>query len=135
MFSSYSQRYLALLPVSQDANHSVFLCSLATVSSPIPSPQQRPIYEVPILLRRNAIAGGVALRILPLGDSITYVEGSSSGNGYRLALYNLLHAENEVNYIGRVKSGTMADNANETLLSPSQTPSLRSILSDRTSCS
>ena len=83
------------------------------MSSSIPSLHQTPTYEVPSLLRRNAIAGGVALRILPLGDSITYGEGSSSGNGYRLALYNLLHAENEVNYIGRVKSGTMADNANE----------------------
>lgn len=48
-----------------------------------------------------------------MGDSITYGEGSIDGNGYRLALYDLLHPEYDLDYIGRVKSGTMADNDNE----------------------
>ena len=59
------------------------------------------------------IANGVDLRILPLGDSMTYGEGSSTGNGYRLDLENLLTTGNNVHYVGSVKSGTMADNANE----------------------
>jgi len=91
----------------------MFLCLFATVSISIPPVNPTSSYKLLSLLRRNAIAGGVDLRILPLGDSITYGEGSSDGNGYRLALYNLLHAENDLDYIGRVKSGTMLDNDNE----------------------
>lgn len=63
--------------------------------------------------RRGAIARGIALRILPLGDSITWGQYSSDGNGYRLALYNSLAAGNHVTFIGREKSGTMLNNENE----------------------
>lgn len=63
---------------------------------------------------RRAIANGVDLRILPLGDSITFGEGSSDGNGYRLALSKRLTKRgNNVNFIGSVQSGTMANNDNE----------------------
>ncbi len=96
-----------------DASHYVILCLFATASSFTPAPDLPSTYESVSLLRRNAIAGGEELRILPLGDSITYGEGSSDGNGYRLALYNLLCLENDLDYIGRVKSGTMVDNDNE----------------------
>ncbi|EQL35950.1 hypothetical protein BDFG_02548 [Blastomyces dermatitidis ATCC 26199] len=62
----------------------------------------------------EAIAGGVDLRILPLGDSITYGQGSSDGNGYRLPLYNLLlSGGNKVEYIGREKHGSMSNNRHE----------------------
>ncbi|KAL6718420.1 hypothetical protein ACLMJK_004509 [Lecanora helva] len=61
------------------------------------------------------IANGVDLRILPLGDSITWGEGSSDSNGYRLALSNLITHDknNNLSYIGSVKSGTMSNNENE----------------------
>ena len=96
-----------------DASHYVILCLCAIASRFTPAPDLPSTYESVSQLRRNAIAGGDELRILPLGDSITYGEGSSDGNGYQLALYNLLHRANDLNYIGRVKSGTMVDNDNE----------------------
>jgi len=56
----------------------------------------------------------VPLRILPLGDSITWGESSSTGNGYRLDLKNLLNANATlVNYIGTMRSGTMSNPQNE----------------------
>jgi hypothetical protein len=58
------------------------------------------------------ISNGVNLRILPLGDSITYGAGSSDGNGYRLALQNMLSGNN-VQYVGSQHSGSMANNSNE----------------------
>jgi hypothetical protein len=53
------------------------------------------------------------IRLLPLGDSITFGLTSSDGNGYRSTLHNLLQAGNTVDFIGSIKSGTMADNDNE----------------------
>lgn len=61
----------------------------------------------------DAIARGVDLRILPLGDSITWGQQSSDGNGYRLALYDKLTLGNNVTFIGGERSGTMANNENE----------------------
>lgn len=55
---------------------------------------------------------GLNLRILPLGDSITYGFQSSDGNGYRQYLLTLL-AGNNVNFIGSVQAGTMTNNNNE----------------------
>ncbi|KAI4152957.1 MAG: hypothetical protein L6R39_001704 [Caloplaca ligustica] len=63
--------------------------------------------------RRDTAARGVALRILPLGDSITWGQYSSDGNGYRLALFNSLISGSHVTFIGRERSGTMANNENE----------------------
>ncbi|KAL8865868.1 MAG: hypothetical protein Q9174_006648, partial [Haloplaca sp. 1 TL-2023] len=66
------------------------------------------------LRRRQAIGNGVDLRILPLGDSITFGMGSSDGNGYRLLLSNLISKDgNRLNYIGSVKSGSMPNKNNE----------------------
>lgn len=59
-----------------------------------------------------AVVNGLDLRILPLGDSITYGSGSTSGNGYRLELQNLL-VGNTVQYVGSQHSGSMANNSNE----------------------
>src|SRR3569833_1429327 len=57
---------------------------------------------------------GKALRIMPLGDSITYGVGSSAGNGYRQSLLDELAADGAtVDLVGSLRSGTMADKDNE----------------------
>ncbi|KAL2267172.1 hypothetical protein VTJ83DRAFT_4449 [Remersonia thermophila] len=60
------------------------------------------------------LGNGVALRIMPLGASITYGVGSSDGNGYRAALRSLLLTSAPraaaVNMVGSRRSGTMLDN-------------------------
>ncbi|KAK5000912.1 hypothetical protein LTR66_000329 [Elasticomyces elasticus] len=65
--------------------------------------------------RRAGVALGVPLRILPLGDSITFGYRSSDGNGYRLDLLNhLTNSGSQVTYIGSVTDGgNMANKANE----------------------
>ena len=89
-----------------------YLFAIASLS--LPAPELPSTYESVSLLRRDSIIiEPEVLRILPLGDSITYGIFSSGGNGYRLPLYDLLHVENELDYIGRVKSGTMIDNDHE----------------------
>jgi lysophospholipase L1-like esterase len=60
----------------------------------------------------RSLADGVTLRMLPLGDSITWGFQSSDGNGYRLDLKNLLSG-NQVIYVGSQQSGSMANNENE----------------------
>ncbi|KAK2026163.1 GDSL-like Lipase/Acylhydrolase [Colletotrichum zoysiae] len=56
----------------------------------------------------QVIKNGVKLRILPVGDSITYGFASSDGNGYRLELANDLLA-NDVVFAGTLHSGNMTD--------------------------
>ncbi|KAI9737115.1 MAG: hypothetical protein M1834_000706 [Cirrosporium novae-zelandiae] len=58
------------------------------------------------------IANRTTLRILPLGDSITFGFKSTTGNGYRRNLQVLL-LNNTVEYIGSVTSGHMVDNHHE----------------------
>jgi lysophospholipase L1-like esterase len=55
------------------------------------------------------------LRVMPLGDSITYGVASSTGNGYRQPLRDSLvnAGAASVDLVGSVRSGTMADNDNE----------------------
>ena len=60
----------------------------------------------------GTIANGTVLRILPLGNSITWGLRSSDGNGYRLYLQNLL-SNNTVQYVGSQQSGNMTNNHNE----------------------
>jgi lysophospholipase L1-like esterase len=55
----------------------------------------------------------IPLRILPLGNSITWGYGSTSGNGYRQPLLSLLSPQTNVTYIGSEHSGNMSNNANE----------------------
>jgi len=56
-------------------------------------------------------------RILPLGDSITYGFGSTTGDGYRLPLLNLLTSSTkfDISYTGTISSGSLSppQNANE----------------------
>ncbi|KAJ7083801.1 SGNH hydrolase-type esterase domain-containing protein [Mycena epipterygia] len=56
---------------------------------------------------------GLNIRLLPLGDSITYGFTSTDGNGYRATLHDLLQPGNTLDFIGSIKSGTMVDNDNE----------------------
>lgn len=61
------------------------------------------------------LGGGVPLRIMPLGASITYGQGSSDGNGYRAALRARLADPaprgfgNAVNMVGSRRAGSMRD--------------------------
>ena len=64
------------------------------------------------LTKREDVAPGIELRILPLGDSITFGFQSTDGNGYRLRLQELLSGSSS-NFIGSIHSGNMTNNNNE----------------------
>ncbi|MFI6074502.1 SGNH/GDSL hydrolase family protein [Actinoplanes sp. NPDC051343] len=58
--------------------------------------------------------GGAPIRIMPLGDSITYGVGPAVANGYRTDLYDrLTRAGLNVDFVGGVQSGDGADPDNE----------------------
>ncbi|OAQ81928.1 carbohydrate esterase family 3 protein [Purpureocillium lilacinum] len=64
--------------------------------------------------RLDSRAGKVPLRLMPLGASITAGLHSSTGNGYRKDLRELLVKDGyPINMVGSRKSGTMKDNDNE----------------------
>lgn len=55
-----------------------------------------------------------ALRLMPMGDSITWGVGSPSGNGYRAFLWNQLAADGHtLDFVGSGRGGTMSDPDNE----------------------
>jgi lysophospholipase L1-like esterase len=59
-------------------------------------------------------ASDTPLRVMPLGDSITWGVGSSSGNGYRGPLWNELAADGHpLDFVGTVRNGPMSDPDNE----------------------
>ncbi|KAK1749493.1 carbohydrate esterase family 3 protein [Echria macrotheca] len=59
----------------------------------------------------NNTTSATALRILPVGASVTFGVGSSTGNSYRLDLRTtLVSAGHEVNYVGRHRNGNFTDN-------------------------
>ncbi|WP_031525622.1 SGNH/GDSL hydrolase family protein [Streptomyces sp. NRRL F-5123] len=61
-----------------------------------------------------AAASTTPLRLMPLGDSITWGVGSSTGNGYRAALYDGLAADGHpLDFVGSLRGGTMPDPDNE----------------------
>src|SRR5215471_17654223 len=62
-------------------------------------------------------ATSTGIKIMPLGDSITYGEGSTTGAGYRLQLWNELRARGfPVEFVGSVQTGpTSFDRENEGL--------------------
>ena len=64
------------------------------------------------LTKCEDVAHRIELRILPLGDSITFGFQSTDGNGYRLRLEELLSGS-DLHFIGSVRSGNMTDNNNE----------------------
>jgi lysophospholipase L1-like esterase len=54
------------------------------------------------------------LRLMPIGDSITFGIGSTDGNGYRANLYNALHGEaKNVDFVGTQQNSNGPDNDNE----------------------
>ncbi|XMA08360.1 hypothetical protein WAI453_001151 [Rhynchosporium graminicola] len=55
----------------------------------------------------------VPLRILPLGNSITFGFQSTDGNGYRKRLLEKITISGPAQYIGSVLAGNMTDNHNE----------------------
>ena len=72
----------------------VLLC-LALVSPALPHSYISPV-------RANSLV----IKIMPLGDSITYGEGSSTGGGYRLPLWNELRARGfTLDFVGSVQAG------------------------------
>ncbi|MET9911970.1 ricin-type beta-trefoil lectin domain protein [Streptomyces sp. NPDC006476] len=59
-------------------------------------------------------AAPTPLRLMPLGDSITWGVGSPSGNSYRGFLWNQLSTEGHaLDFVGSGRNGTMSDPDNE----------------------
>ncbi|MFI6014074.1 ricin-type beta-trefoil lectin domain protein [Streptomyces sp. NPDC051243] len=59
-------------------------------------------------------ASDTPLRVMPLGDSITWGVGSSTGNGYRAPLWDRLAADGHpLDFVGTGRSGSMSDPDNE----------------------
>ncbi|MEU1268406.1 ricin-type beta-trefoil lectin domain protein [Streptomyces sp. NPDC005799] len=59
-------------------------------------------------------AAPTSVRLMPLGDSITWGVGSPSGNSYRGFLWNQLSAEGHaVDFVGSGRNGTLSDPDNE----------------------
>ena len=59
-------------------------------------------------------ASNTPLRLMPLGDSITWGVGSSTGNGYRGPLWEKLAADGHpLDFVGTVRGGSMSDPDNE----------------------
>ncbi|VUC27345.1 unnamed protein product [Clonostachys rosea] len=75
------------------------------------------IRDVPLPTRvqiRDELADGVELRVLPIGDSITYGAGSTNYNGYRKELYQKLKDHgNAIDFVGSMHSGDFADTDHE----------------------
>ncbi|WP_073502484.1 SGNH/GDSL hydrolase family protein [Actinacidiphila paucisporea] len=62
----------------------------------------------------RAAAAPAPLRVMPLGDSITWGVGSPSGNSYRGFLWNELAAEGHtLDFVGSGRNGPMSDPDNE----------------------
>ncbi|MGW6908244.1 GDSL-type esterase/lipase family protein [Streptomyces sp. NPDC054940] len=70
-------------------------------------------------MRRPPVAPASAapntpLRVMPLGDSITWGVGSSTGNGYRGPLWDKLAADGHpLDFVGTLRGGSMSDPDNE----------------------
>jgi lysophospholipase L1-like esterase len=74
------------------------------------------LLPVPALARpAGAAVAARPIRIMPLGDSITYGVGSPSSSSYRAALWNRLavQAGYAVDFVGSQRSGALPDQDNE----------------------
>ncbi|KAI0134472.1 SGNH hydrolase-type esterase domain-containing protein [Xylariales sp. AK1849] len=97
---------------------AVVLCALACLilpesAKPSLARSQREARTTSSQLEPRQFAGGIPLRILPLGASIVHGVASSDGNGFRAALREqIVSGGNEVNMVGSNPNGTMADNDN-----------------------
>lgn len=81
---------------ASDATYSA--ASTSSLSTATPSTRVRP---------GQAIAPGIELRILPLGDSITYGWLSGDGNGYRLELLKRLNGEIAMSGLARAMTSLL----------------------------
>jgi lysophospholipase L1-like esterase len=79
----------------------------ATAATAAPAHQAAPAQPA-------AAAAPATLRLMPLGDSITWGVGSSTGDSYRSALWNDLAGEGHaLDFVGSGRDGVMADPDNE----------------------
>ncbi|SCF21755.1 Repeat domain-containing protein [Micromonospora haikouensis] len=86
---------------------------LDAVANLINSAVVRSIVETLQRLQRGVGAADVPLRVMPMGDSITYGVGSSTGAGYRVGLYSDLTAQGgRIEFVGSQRSGP-APNAHQ----------------------
>jgi len=77
------------------------------------------VCSLPLMLRNEPASATLPLRILPLGDSITWIWGYQPDgtvidtNGHRAPLLSsLVAAGYEVDFVGTLRSGDMPDNDN-----------------------
>ncbi|KAI1859628.1 uncharacterized protein JN550_011936 [Neoarthrinium moseri] len=82
---------------------------LACVAAASPADASHQTREAdPLITRANAT---VPLRIMPIGASVTFGVGSTTGNSYRKDLQDLLVAQGStVTYVGTHKNGNFANN-------------------------
>ncbi|MBI1862693.1 hypothetical protein HYS00_01090 [Candidatus Microgenomates bacterium] len=85
------------------ADYSIWRTSFVKGVSPSGGP-------VPTTGAGSCVGGkGVAVKIMPLGDSVT--DGTDGRGGYRFKLYNLLKANNTLfDFVGPNQSGSVPDN-------------------------
>lgn len=83
---------------------------LATTAALSPTPA----VAAPVVEAKSAAAAQDTLRIMPLGDSITYGVGTDARNSYRSDLWNRLTAGGlPIDYVGSQQTGTLLDADNE----------------------
>ncbi|RKF83773.1 hypothetical protein GcM3_008015 [Golovinomyces cichoracearum] len=88
-----------------------FYFATLTTSIAIPKPE---FHSFSASFRSSRVTPLPNLRILPLGDSITFGYLSTTGNGYRAHLLDLLNFKfPSTKYIGTQNSGNMINNENE----------------------
>jgi lysophospholipase L1-like esterase len=104
---SISRTFLRRLTAAVSAPAVLLGLAGAARPEPVAEPAMRHVAET-----RPAEEG--RLKIMPLGDSITYGVGSPSFDSYRNALYWRLNAAGvPVDYVGSLRSGTSPDPDNE----------------------
>ncbi|PSR81424.1 SGNH hydrolase-type esterase domain-containing protein [Coniella lustricola] len=108
-----SSRFAALNPKTWTRKQRIF----ALVGLVILSMALIPAIVVPVVTQqaKHKVANDTALRIMPLGASITYGFLSTDGNGYREDLLDLLErgGNTQISYVGSRNNGTMDENAVE----------------------
>lgn len=101
------KKYLA--PLGAALSAALGVCALLPATA-----TAAPAYGSGPAVATRAAAAPTALRLMPLGDSITWGYASPSGNGYRGYLWNDLAAEGHApDFVGSLRGGTMSDPDNE----------------------
>lgn len=96
---------------------AAFVASLTAVlgvGAALPAAAAASAPSAPASTRTASAAAPAPLRLMPLGNSITWGIGSPSGNSYRGFLWNKLAAEgHDLDFVGSVRNGPMSDPDNE----------------------